>query len=285
MPINNFIPQIWSAQLLVSLKKSLVYGQPGVVNRDYQGEISGFGDQVKINNIGSVTVGDYTKNANMADPEELTGAQRILTIERAKFFNFQVDDIDRAQQTPKVMQQAMVEAAYALRDQADRYIANLYATTTGIGAGQLIGNDTTPIVPTKANAYEYLVDLSVILDEQNVPEAGRWVIVPPWFYGLMLKDDRFTHGTAAGDAVIANGVVGRAAGFTVMVSNNVPNTTGTKFKILAGYPGAISYAEQVNQVEAYRPEKRFADAVKGLHLYGAKIVRPEGIAILTANKA
>lgn len=282
MSLTNFIPQVWSAQLLISLKKSLVYGQPGVVNRDYEGEIRAYGDTVKINSIGAVTVGDYTRNTNLSDPETLTDATRTLVIDRSKFFNFQIDDLDKAQQNPKVMQQAMVEAAYALRNAADSYIAGLY---TGVQAGNTIGNDTTPKVPTKADAYEYLVDLGTILDENNVPEEGRWVVVPPWYHGLMLKDDRFIHATAQGDAVISNGVIGQAAGFTVLTSNNVPNTSGTKYKVIAGYSGALSYAEQINQVEGYRPEKRFADAVKGLHLYGAKLVRPEGIAVLTANKA
>lgn len=282
MALTNFIPQVWSAQLLISLKKSLVYGQGGVVNRDYEGEIRAYGDTVKINSIGAVTVGDYARNTNLSDPETLTDATRTLVIDRSKFFNFQIDDLDKAQQNPKVMQQAMVEAAYALRNAADSYVAGLY---TGVQAGNTIGSDASPKVPTKADAYEYLVDLGTVLDENNVPEQGRWVVVPPWYHGLMLKDDRFIHATAQGDAVIQNGVIGQAAGFTVLTSNNVPNTTGTKYKIMAGYSGAISYAEQINEVEGYRPEKRFADAVKGLHLYGAKLVRPEGIAVLTANKA
>lgn len=280
--IDNFIPQIWSAELLVSLKKSLVYGQEGVVNRDYQGEITGYGDTVKINSIGAITIGDYTKNQDMNAPETLSGAQTTLVIDQAKYFNFQVDDIDKAQQNPKVMQQAMIEAAYALRNAADQYIASrMYQ---GALSSALIGDDTTPVVPTKNDAYEYLVDLSTKLDEHDVPEEGRWVILPPWFYGLLEKDARFTHATAAGDDVIRNGVIGRAAGFTVMKSNNVPNTDGQKYKIIAGHRIAFSYAEQINDVEAYRPERRFADAVKGLHLYGGKLVRPEGIAVLTANR-
>lgn len=282
MAIDNFIPTLWSAELLVSLKKSLVYGQAGVVNRDYQGTISGFGDTVKINGISSVTVGNYAKNTDMPAPETLTGNQNVLTIDQSKFFNFQIDDVDKAQQNPKVMSQAMIEAAYALRNTADQFLAGRMAT--GALAASLIGNDTTPVVPTKATAYDYLVDLGVKLDEQDVPEEGRWIILPPWFHGMMEKDSRFIQATAKGDDVIANGVIGRAAGFTVMKSNNVPNTAGAKYKIIAGHSLASSFAEQVHDVEAYRPESRFADAVKGLHLYGGKVVRPEGLAVMTANK-
>lgn len=283
MALESFIPELWSARLLVSLKKFLVYGQDGVVNRDYEGEIRQMGDTVRINSIGPVTIGTYTKNTNIGDPETLTDAQTVLTIDQAKYFNFQVDDIDRAQQNPKVMDQAMQEAAYGLRDVADQYIAGFY---TGVAAGNTIGDDTTPIVPTKTDAYEYLVDLGVKLTDAKVPMEGRWVVVPPWFYGLLLKDDRFIDASKAGTtAGLRNGEVGKAAGFAVLQSHNVPNTTGTKYKIIAGHPMAISYAEQINKVEAYRPEKRFADAVKGLHLYGAKLVRPEAIAVMTANKS
>lgn len=282
MSLDNFIPQLWSARLLANLQKNLVYGQDLVINRDYEGEISAYGDTVKINSIGAVTVGDYTKNTNIGDPETLTDATRSLVIDQAKYFNFQVDDLDKAQQNPKVMDGAMKESAYALRNAADQFIAGLY---TGVAAGNTIGDDTTPETPTATTAYELLVDLGVLLDESNVPEDGRWVILPPWYEGLMLKDDRFVKsGSLPAEDRLANGVIGRAAGFLVLKSNNVPNTTGTKYKIIAGHKIAWSYAEQVNQVEGYRPEKRFADAVKGLHLYGAKVVRPEALAVLTANR-
>ena len=283
MAIDNFIPEVWSARLLENLRKALVYGQEGVINRDYEGEIRNVGDTVRINSIGPITIKDYTKNQDMDPPERLTGAQMLLQITEAKYFNFGVDDIDKAQQKPKVMDDAMREAAYGLRDVADQFIASLY---TGVAAGNTIGDDTTPVVPTATTAYDYLVDLSVILDENNVPNEGRWVIVPPWFHGLLLKDDRFVKaGTAASDQRLRNGRVGEAAGFAVLKSNNVPNNSGTAYKIIAGHKIAWSYAEQILKVEAYRPEKRFEDAVKGLHVYGAKLVRPNAIAVLTANRS
>ncbi|MDO6355118.1 P22 phage major capsid protein family protein [Caloramator sp. CAR-1] len=281
MSLNNFIPQIWSARLLENLRKNLVFGQAGVVNRDYEGEIRAYGDTVKINSIGPVTVADYTKNTDINPPETLSDAQRTLVIDQAKYFNFLIDDIDAAQQNPKVMDAAMAEAAYALADKADQYLASMY-----VYAGSTIGNDTTPIIPTASTAYEYLVDAAIKLDENNIPRSNRWVIIPPWFYGLLLKDDRFVKaGTATSDQVLRNGEVGQAAGFTVYLSNNVANTSGTKYKIMAGHPMAITFAEQINKVEAYRPEKRFADAVKGLHLYGAKVIRPEALVVITANKS
>jgi N4-gp56 family major capsid protein len=283
MALESFIPEIWSARLLENLRKTLVYAQPNVINRDYEGEIREKGDTVKIHSIGTVTVGNYVKNVDIAAAQTLNDVETLLTITQQKYFHFQVDDVDKVQQNPKVMDGAMREAAYALRNAADQYVASLYSE---VAAGNVIGTDQAPIVPTKANAYEYLVDLGTILDDNDVPEEGRFVIVPPWFEGLMLKDDRFTKsGTEGSEQRLLNGAIGNAAGFTVLKSNNVPNTNGTLYKIIAGHPIMWSYAEQVNQVEAYRPEKRFADAVKGLHLYGAKVVRPSAMAVLTASKA
>lgn len=282
MALNSFIPEIWSARLLYNLNKTLVYGQQNVVNREYEGEIKAKGDTVRINSIGRVTVGDYAKNNDMAAPETLTDAQTTLVIDQAKYFNFQIDDIDKIQQYPKVMDEAMQEAAYALANTADQFIAGHYVD---VAAGNTIGDDTTPEAPTAQTAYELLVDLSVLLDENDIPPTGRWVIVPPWYEGLMLKDDRFVKsGVMPAEQRLLNAIVGQAAGFTVLKSNNVPNTAGAKYKIVAGHPMAWSFAEQASQVEAYRPESRFADAVKGLHLYGAKVVRPNALAVLTANR-
>jgi N4-gp56 family major capsid protein len=280
----NFIPSVWSARLLVALDKALVYGQTGVVNRDYEGEIREFGNTVKIASIGSIMVGDYTRDTDIGDPQILTDSEQMLVIDQQKYFNFFVDQIDRVQQNVNTMDEAMRRAAYSLRDVADSFLANLM--DTAVPSGNKIGSVTTPVVPTATTAYEYLVDLSTRLDESNVPTEGRWCVVPPWFHGLMLKDNRFVSaGTSKTDTVLANGEVGEAAGFRILKSNNVPNTTGTKYKIIAGHSMATSYAEQIIDVQSYKPEKRFGDAVKGLHVYGAKVVRPTALAEIIANKS
>lgn len=280
MAITNFIPQIWSARLLAKLQASLVYGQPGVINRDYEGEIRQRGDTVKITQIGAIAVGDYTKNQDMDAPQILDDEALVLTITESKYFHFYVDDVDRVQAAGELMDQAMEQAAYALRNAADRFIASNY-----VDIGNKLGDDTAPLQPTAKTAYDMLVDLAVKLDENNVPEEGRWVIVPPWYHGLLLKDERFVaSGSAAADDRLRNGRVGEVAGMTVLRSNNVPNSDGKAYKIIAGHQIGWSYAEQVNQVEAYRPERRFGDAVKGLHLYGAKVIRPEALAVLVADR-
>ena len=280
----EFIPTVWAARLLTALNDALVYGQANVCNRDYEGEIRKAGNTVKIASISEVEVDTYTKDEDINDPQPLTDDEQTLLIDQQKYFNFYVDSVDRAQQNVNVLDEAMRRSSWKLRDIADSFLANLI--DTDVPDANKIGTVGTPKVPTKADAYEYLVDLGVLLDESNTPIDGRFVVVPAWFHGLLLKDDRFIRsGTRRGDATLANGQVGEAAGFSILKSNNVPNTTGTKYKILAGHSIATSYVEQVVDVQTYKPEKRFGDAVKGLHVYGAKVVRPLNLACLIANKA
>lgn len=279
----NFIPTVWASRLLTALSAALVYGQRSVVNRDYEGEIRSAGNTVKIASIGDVSIGEYTKDEDISDPEALTDDEQTLTIDQQRYFNFYVDSIDRAQQNVNVLDEAMRRSAWALRDVADRFLADLMEQA--VPNGNKIGSNTTPIVPTKDDAYEYLVDLGVKLDEANVPIEGRFVIVPAWFHGLLLKDERFIRTGAAGDRRLRNGEVGEAAGFSILKSNNVPAISGAKYKILAGHSMATAYVEQVLDVQTYKPEKRFGDAVKGLHVYGAKVVRPSALACLVASKS
>lgn len=283
MALTNFIPTIWSARLLQNLHKAQVFTQSGIINRDYEGEISGVGSSVKIQNIGAVTVGSYVKNTDISDPQTLSDDTRTLTIDQQKYFAFQIDDIDAVQTKPKVMDEAMREAAYALADTADAYVASLY---TEADSGNLIGSTGAPKTDLgdSGAAYEYLLDLGVLLTNAKVPKMGRFVVVPPWFTALLLKDQRFVaSGSAQAEQRIANAEVGRAAGFNVVESLNVPNTTSTKYRIIAGHPMAWSYAEQIASIEGYRMEKRFADAIKGLHVYGVKVVRSTALAVLTAD--
>ncbi len=279
----DFIPTVWAARLLVALEKSLVYGQGLVCNRDYEGEIREAGNTVKIASIGEVTIDDYTKDTDISEPESLTDTEQNLLIDQAKYFNFYVDSIDRAQQNVNVLDEAMRRSAWGLRDVADSFLAGVMAAA--VPAGNTIGTTVTPEVPTKETAYEYLVDLGVKLDEANVPIDSRFVVVPAWFHGLLLKDERFIKaGTRMSDAALKNGEVGEAAGFAILKSNNVPNTSGAEYKILAGHSRGTAYVEQIIDLLTYKPEKRFGDAVKGLHVYGAKAVRPTCLAMLIADK-
>lgn len=280
----TFIPTVWAARLLTALEKTLVYGQAQVANRDYEGDIREAGNTVKIASVGDVNIGDYVQDTDIGDPETLTDSEQSLLIDQQKYFHFFVDGIDRAQQNVNILDEAMRRAAWSLRDAADTYLAGLMHAA--VLAANTIGTAIAPVVPTKDDAYEYLVDLGVILDEANAPIDGRFVIVPAWFHGLLLKDERFVRaGTSRSDDTLRNGEVGDAAGFTILKSNNVPNVGGEQYKIVAGHSMATAYVEQVLDLQAYKPEKRFGDAVKGLHVYGAKVVRPTALAMMIADKA
>lgn len=272
----NFTPEIWSARMLVSLKKALVYGQPSVVNRDYEGEISNVGDTVRIRSISRPTISSYSKGGTLTY-EQLTDTERALLIDQAKSFSFVVDDIDKAQQPGGAMETATDEAAYALRDQADQYLAALY---TGAQAANAIG---TVSVTTAALAYTQLRRLSVKLDEANVPNEGRYVVVPPWYYGLLLESDLFLRADASSTPGLRNGVVGTVLGMDVLKSNNAPFVTGDDYAVIAGHPSAISFAEQIVEMETLRLQTTFGTGVRGLYVYGAKLVRPDAIATVVAS--
>lgn len=263
MAINHFKREVWAGAILSNLRTSLVFGQDGVINRSYEGEVRG-GASVRINSIGGLSVVDYTPNTDLDAPGALSDDKVTLTIDQLKAVQFQIDDVDAAQVNANLMGEATAEAAYALAKDIDSYIAGLMAD--GVAEANQLGE----ISPTAETAYETLVDLSVKLDEADCPSTGRWVVVTPAFHGLLLKDSRFVGAGTSGD-VLANGMVGTAAGFRVLASNQTE-------AIVAGHSSAVTVASQIDKVEAFRLEKRFADGVKALHVYGAKVVRPTCLA-------
>ena len=279
MAISTFVPTIWSARLLAHLDKNLVYGN--LANRDYEGEIRNQGDTVKINQIADVTVRDYMKGTPIT-LDDVDGTPTELKIDQAKYFGFKVEDIDAVQANVNLIDGAMARASYAMRDAIDQYIAGMHAEA-GVTTG--LGTDETPLAITSATkAYESLVDLKGALDDQNVPAEGRFVVVPSAFYGYLLKDNRFVSaGTQKTDQTLATGYIGEAAGFSIYQSNNVPNTKGAAYKVLAGTRAAISFAQQITKTEALRMETQFSDEVRGLLVFGAKVVQPKALACMTAN--
>ena len=284
MAVTGFIPKLWSARLLNALDKSHVFAN--VVNRDYEGEIKKMGDTVHINTIGAVTIGTYTQNTDFTSgPETLATTDQTLTIDQAKYFNFQVDDIDAAQAAGDIMDKAMTRAAYGLADASDKYIA-------GILAGAADTSNTvsaSAVALTSSNVYENVVKMRTILDKANVPTAGRWLVIPPEMYALILLDDRFVKtGGEMAEGILRTGLVAQAAGFDIYLSNNCVSANVSEkvtYTITGGVDSAATYAEQIVSTEAYRPEKRFADAVKGLHVYGAKVVDKAQLACLKATFA
>jgi hypothetical protein len=281
MAIDNFTPTLWSAKLLNNLNDAHVYAN--CLNRDYEGQIKQVGDTVKINSIGRITIRPYVKNTVIVTPDTLVGSQEMLAITQANYFNFEIDDIDEAQNNIKLMNDAMQEAAWGLADTADAWIA------AGLAADVDIANILAPVtVGTGAgddDAYETLVDLDVQLTVNNVPRPDRWVVVPPWYEGLLRKDPRFvSFGTDSNKGQLRGEPIGKGAGFNIWMSNNVPVAV-LAFTIIAGYKGAATYAEQIDKVEAFRPQDSFSDACRGLHIFGGKVTRPYALASVVATAA
>jgi len=276
MALNTFTPQIWAATLLDNLNDAHVYAN--VVNRDYEGEIKSFGDTVRINTPGRVTVSAYTKNTWNLTPEVLDGTGQTLVIDQANYFDFAIDDIDAAQNKPSVMNAYMKEAAWGIADVADVFIATTISGS--IATANQLGSKTVGTGAGNVDAYELLVDINTALTKTNTPKNDRWAVVDPNYVGMLLKDPRFTSfgtGENLGRAMSGD-MFEKLVGFRLYVSNNVP-VTNDVYTILAGYKGAVTYAEQIplGQPEAFRPEGGFADAVKGLHLSGAKVTRPSNL--------
>jgi N4-gp56 family major capsid protein len=277
--VTNFIPDLWSAKLLVALRKAHVSG--ALVNRDYEGEIKRQGDSVKITSINDVTIGSYTAHSDIT-VEDIDDATRSLLIDQAKYFAVELDDIERAQHVKgggSPLAQAVDNAAYQLADTADAFLLDLI-NDAAEGTSNDLG--TVAIHTTAKNLYDAFVDLGVKLDEANVPDQGRFLVVSPALHGRVRKLDEWVGvGDMSSEVARTRGLIGEIAGLPVYKSNNLPAVTdvaATGGLALAGYRGATTFAEQIVSVEAARMEKRFADMVKGLHVYGGKVVRPTGVA-------
>lgn len=272
MAITNFIQTVWSEKLLSEL--SARYVGAANCNREFEGEIRNIGDRVKICGIGDVSVFDYTKNSDMTSPETLSDSCATLIIDRAKAFNFQIDDVDLAQSSPKLMTAAMSNAANALANEADEYIFSLYTDAGAKVEGAATAN----------NIIDLIIDARTKLAEANADGNCEIVVeVSPKVAALILKS-KIALSTDNSEAIGA-GYLGSVAGCKVYVSNNVKVSGDGKHNCFVRTKRAIAYAEQLSKVHAYRPELRFADALKGLHLYGAKVVYPTELINLAVTVA
>lgn len=303
MSLNNFIPTIWAGSILAALRKNLVYGN--LFNDDYEGEIQRMGDTVKINAIGDITITSYSKDTDLNPPQALTDAQTMLTISQGKYYNFEIDDVDQAQANISVMGEAMAFAGYRVSDTMDQFYAGFYTDAIAANTIGSSGTPTVPVAATQANigggqtVYDYLTILSQFMTQNYVPKSGRWCVVPPWVKVFLVQDIRFTSFNTpqaretimtgkldASGGAIDDAYLGQIDSMNVYESVNAPHIGGTSGAsgsqdvILAGHRMAFTKAEGVNKVEAYRPPYRFADAVKGLALYGAKTVRPYASAVM-----
>jgi hypothetical protein len=296
MSVLSFKPELWSKVILAAEKKALVFGGPGIVNDDYEGEISGPGTTVHITQFADPEVSDYAPNESI-QYQELDDAGQELLIDQRKYFGFTIDDVDKRQAAGDMQSYLEDRAAYKLADTADQFIAGLYTGVAnanillganGTTSSLIVANGLAPAVyggssTNPADFYlKVVLPLKVRLDEAYVPKQGRYIVVPPWAEALLEQTQAFVSvATPAQQEVFAEGMIGRVAGFDVYISNNSVefDVTNNGWVVQAGHPMALTFAEQVVQTEALRLQTTFADAVRGLHVYGARLVRPDHIAV------
>lgn len=278
MALTNFIPSIWSANVHQALEDNLVAVR--VSNRSYEGEIRNAGDRVKINMFSDPTIASYTKDTTAITPENLSATQRELIVDQAKYFAFEVDDIDAAQANMNLVAEPLRRAGYLLADTADAYLLGLYGQ-----AGLTQNTSAAPVDLVSTNIEEEILAIGETFNEAGIQMNGRFLIVAPWVISKMVLAGLTTK--TSNDALWANGFVDRILGFNVYMSQNVSKNSASWdiTRNIAGIEGeSFGYAEQIVKVEAYRPEASFSDAVKGLHLYGGKVMRPDKTLVWYADK-
>jgi hypothetical protein len=275
MAINNFIPNLWTASFLKNFAAESVFAS--VCNRDYEGTIKNAGDTVTILELDEPTITAYTGAA--ITPEAMTGATQALVIDQQYYAAFKVTDVEKAQAAANPMAEYTRKAARGLAKTIDTQIAGLYAQ-----AGSSVSTTSAPLATKSTNILEAIGDCAEALNEKNIPQSGRWMVIPPWFFAK-LQICKVNKDTNNSD-IISNGYVGRFLGFDLYVSTNVScATTYVNSKIMCGTRDAISLALQVKETEAYRIEADFADAVKILWLWGKKVVNPNALVTFYSSYA
>ena len=332
LPNGNFSPVIYSKQVQLAFRKAAVC--EAITNSDYFGEIAAMGDSVKIIKEPEITVKAYERGTTIT-PQDLDDEDFSLTIDKANYFAFKVDDIEEAHSHVNFQSLASDRAAYRLADQFDQdvlgYLAgykqsalhsngdtvnDIVNGSNAIGsttdellasmkldasdfnsgtAGQAIailprtGSGAAPTDAGDANPLQVIARMSRLLDQQNVDTQGRWLVLDPVFIEVLKDEDSRLFNSDFGGAGLMNGVVSNNIhGFTVYTSNNLPSIgSGSSFSgtnsavnfgvIVAGHQSAVATAEQINKTETYRDPDSFADIVRGMHLYGRKILRPEAL--------
>ena len=280
MAVDLFIPKVWAANLFTTLEKRYVFAQGGVCNKDYEGDIAQYGDTVHIGTLSDPTIANYVKNVTVINPATLATLDQTLLIDQSKYFAFEVDDIDARQVKDggQLISKAMGRAASLISDVQDLFLAGLMT----VGAGTILAPAS---VGTADAAFLLIRTMKIRLDKNNVPADGRFLIVAPEFYALLLGDVRFIDASRYGSTrPIQNGEIGQVLNFTVLQSNNIPVGTSAIAPIMsnfviAGHSMATTVANQITKVEGYRPPDSFSDAVKGLYLFGGKVVRPEALVV------
>nr|DAU56564.1 MAG TPA: Major capsid protein [Caudoviricetes sp.]DAX57322.1 MAG TPA: Major capsid protein [Caudoviricetes sp.] len=260
MSYQTFKPEVWAELTNRNLNKQLVFG--ALANRNYEGKIENMGSSVRVPSIGSVTVGDYT-GADITFQED-TGAYQTININKAKYFALKMDDVDKAQAIPGVIEALTDQAIYEMADVVDIELAKLYAKCKSKVAG-VIGTD---------KVSDKIIDLAVKMDEDNVPTANRWLVISPEIYGQLIKEVPTISKGENTLGINQSYFIGSWGGFTIYKSNNVQRTA-KKYHCMAGVSAGLTLAMQINKMEAGRFEKSFGEYVKGLQLFGCDVMETE----------
>lgn len=310
---GTFIPTVWSAKLNAKFYKASVYGE--IANTDWQGEISGMGDKVVINTAPTITVSPYTAGTNLTYQVPTPDTVELL-IDKGFYFAFQINDVLAYQAKPDLMDMFAADAAEQMRIKIDSTIlyntftqaaaANKGATAGAQSGSYNLGTDASPITLTATNVVQKVLELASVLDEQNVPDSDRWLIIDPATRALLFQSDLAkVYATGDDTSPVRNGKIGMIDRFTVYVSNNLPKgtagtatpwvsgdgsensvtTSGTVAKrkaIIAGHKSALTFASQVTKMETVRNPNDFGDYIRSLNVFGYKVVRPEAMALLIA---
>lgn len=265
-----FVPQIWTAKIMRTLEDNLVAKK--ICSTQYEGQIKRAGDTVHFNGLEDPTISTYD---GTVDYETLNDNRVSLVIDQQKYFAFKVGDIEKAQANVDMKGSQAERAAYGLKKVADSYVLGLY--TNADAANKVEGDAGAAIEITTANVLSNVAKIAQKLMEQNVDEKDISLVIPPW---LKLKLELAGIKFSINDGI--NGTGGMAwtdqLGFNTFVTNNLPGTNAAGHHILACSKTAIVYADQIVDTESLRLESSFADAVRGLHVYGAKVIKPKEVA-------
>jgi hypothetical protein len=286
LSIDIFKPEIWSARLQRHLDRVLTYGQPQVCNRDWEGDIAEAGDTVHINKLGDPTIKNYVVNTDMDAPERPDGTTKALIVDQTKYFNVAIDDVDDAQTRPKLLDGFSTRAGVKMAQTIDAFLGATMATAATTNQ---IGTDGSPVV-IKADGtgdftpYQFAVEMRRLLASRDAPLDSLWLAISTDLEAEFLQDAKFTEGGGGiGDAtVVRNGTIGRVAGFDILRTTGTPSSPGSggspvaNHKMIGGAGNyATTFANQLAKIEAYRIQNQFGDGIKGLEVYGAKVLEPE----------
>ena len=285
---GSFIPEIWSGKLIEKFYSATVLA--AIANTDYEGEIRNMGDKVKIRTKPTITIRAYTTDQSLV-VERPSSSTVELNISSAYYFNEVLDDVFELQADLNLLSMWADDASEQLKITIDTAVlgilnAGVNASNLGSTAGKISGNIDlgaagAPAVLTPSTVLNYIVDMGTVLDEQNIPETGRWLVIPPWAAGMIKKSDlRNASISGDGSSLLRNGRLGMIDRFTLYASNLLPTAAEgsvTAWQIFGGHPHGLTFASQISKIETLRSEQTFGTLLRGLQVYGAQVL--DGIAL------